>query len=178
MKAALEGNDNVSLSELGLIASTNGSTLSFTQKRSETQQFVSVELGGVTAKFGSPPASEGNVYVFSRDGRQIAGSALSDTQIQEFISSNYGFFEDAEYRADYLNANFLGSSVKANGVDLSYQFTLPASGNTSSNISQSYFSESGISSSLNRQGFDIWIGETDHRRSKTGYINRSRIDGY
>ncbi|ERL96871.1 flagellar hook-associated protein FlgK [Rhodobacteraceae bacterium HIMB11] len=159
-EGSIRGNDNASLSELGLIASTNGSTLSFTQKRSETQQFVSVELGGVTAKFGSPPASEGNVYVFSRDGRQIAGSALSDTQIQEFISSNYGFFEDAEYRADYLNRNLLGSSVKANGVDLSYQFTLPASGNRSSNISQSYFSESGISSSLNRHGFDIWIGET------------------
>ena len=156
---SIRGNDNVSLAELGLIASTNASTLNFTQKRSETQQLVAVELGGVTAKFGSPPASEGNVYVFSRDGRQIAGSALSDTQIQEFISSNNGFFEDAEYRADYLNKNFLGSSVKANGVDLSFQFTLPASGNRSSNISQSYFSEIS-SSSLNRQGFDIWIGET------------------
>ena len=157
---SIRGNNNTSLSDLGLIASTNGSTLSFTQKRSETQQVVAVELGGVTVKFGSPPASEGKVYVFSRDGRQIAGSALSDEQIQEFISSNYGFFEDAEYRADYLNANFLGSSVTENSVDLSYQFTLPASGNRLSNVSQSYFSESGISSSLNRQGFDIWIGET------------------
>jgi len=157
---SIRGNNNTSLSDLGLIASTNGSTLSFTQKRSKTQQVVAVELGGVTVKFGSPPASEGKVYVFSRDGRQIAGSALSDEQIQEFISSNYGFFEDAEYRADYLDANFLGSSVTENSVDLSYQFTLPASGNRSSNVSQSYFSESGISSSLNRQGFDIWIGET------------------
>jgi flagellar hook-associated protein 1 FlgK len=159
-EGSIRGSDNVSLSELGLIASTNGSVLSFTQKRNEIQQFVAVELGGVTAKFSSPPSSEGKVYVFSRDGRQIAGSALSDAQIQEFISSNYGFFEDAEYRADYLNANFLGSSVKENSVDVSYQFTLPASGNRSSNVSQSYFSESGISSSLNRQGFDIWIGET------------------
>jgi flagellar hook-associated protein 1 FlgK len=159
-EGSIRGSDNVSLSELGLIASTNGSVLSFTQKRNEIQQFVAVELGGVTAKFSSPPSSEGKVYVFSRDGRQIAGSALSDAQIQEFISPNYGFFEDAEYRADYLNANFLGSSVKENSVDVSYQFTLPASGNRSSNVSQSYFSESGISSSLNRQGFDIWIGET------------------
>ena len=159
-EGSIRGSDNVSLSELGLIASTNGSVLSFTQKRNETQQFVAVELGGITAKFSSPPSSEGKVYVFSRDGRQIAGSALSDAQIQEFISPNYGFFEDAEYRADYLNANFLGSSVKENSVDVSYQFTLPASGNRSSNVSQSYFSESGISSSLNRQGFDIWIGET------------------
>ena len=65
-----------------------------------------------------------------------------------------------------MNANFLGSSVKGRDVDLSYQFTLPASGNTSSNISQSYFSESGISSSLKQQGFDIWIGETDTDAAK------------
>ena len=76
---SIRGNNNTSLSDLGLIASTNGTTLSFTQKRSETQQVLAVELGGVTAKFASPPSSEGKVYVFSRDGRQIAGSALSDT---------------------------------------------------------------------------------------------------
>lgn len=161
-EGSIRGNDNASLSELGLIASTNGSTLSFTQKRSETQQFVSAELGGVTANFGSPPASGGKVYVFSRDGRQIAGSALSDTQIQEFVSAKNGFFEDAEYRADYLNTNFLGSSIKENGVDLSYQFTLPASGKKiSEGVSESYFSNIGISSSLNDKGFDIWIGEPD-----------------
>ena len=151
-----------SLVDLGVIASTNGSTLSFTQKRSETPQFDRVELGGGlgTVEFSSPPASTGNVYVFSRDGRQISGPALSEIQIQEYINHENGFLADADYRADYLNSNFLGSSVKEMGVNLSYQFTLPASGNSSSSVSQRYFSGNGISSSLNRQGFDIWIGET------------------
>ena len=150
-----------SLSDLGLVASTNGSTLSFTQKRSASTQFVSVELGGNTENFVSPPVSEGNVYVFSRDGRQISGAALSETQIQEFISVNNGFFEDAEYRGDYLGSNFLGTLVDGSDVDLSYQFTLPASGKISQNVTQNYFSDTGISSSLNSQGFDIWIGEPD-----------------
>ena len=156
---SIRGIDNASLSDLGLIASTNGSTLSFTQKRSETPQIVQADLGGVIANFGSPLASEGNVYVFSRDGRQISGPALSEIQIREYINHENGFLEDADYRADYLDSNFLGSSVKEMGVNLSYQFTLPASGNSSSSGSQRYFSGNGISSSLNRQGFDIWIGE-------------------
>ena len=159
----IRGNENVSLSELGLIASTNGSTLSFTQKRSENQQFLAVELGGATAKFSSPPASEGNVYVFSRDGRQIAGAALSETQIQKFLSSDNGFFDDAEYRADYMNSNFLGASVAGRETELSYQFTLPASGKTRQSIANRYFPNSlanqGISSSLNTNGFDLWIGD-------------------
>ena len=151
---------STSLFDLGLIASTNGSTLSFTQKRSETPQFVKADLGGMIETFGSSPEAEGNIYVFSRDGRQISGPALSEIQIQQYISPENGFLEDADYRADYLNSNFLGSSVKEMGVNLSYQFTLPASGNSSSSVSQRYFSGNGISSSLNRQGFDVWIGET------------------
>ena len=160
-EGSIRGNNNASLLDIGLIASTNGSTLSFTQKRSETPQIVQADLGGVIANFGSPPKSEGNVYVFSRDGRQISGPALSETQIQDYISRENGFFEDAEYRADYLNSNFLGASIRENGVDLNYQLTFPASGNRSGTVSQRYFSENGISSSLNRQGYDIWIGETN-----------------
>jgi flagellar hook-associated protein 1 FlgK len=158
-EGSIRGNDNSSLLDHGLIASTNGSTLSFTQKRSETPQIIQADLGGVIANFGSPPASEGNVYVFSRDGRQISGPALSEIQIQDYISRENGFLEDAEYRADYLNSNFLGSSITENGLNSSYQFTFPASGNTSENLSQRYFSGNGLSSSLNRQGYDIWIGE-------------------
>ena len=84
-----------SLVDLGVIASTNGSTLSFTQKRSETPQFDRVELGGGlgTVEFSSPPASTGNVYVFSRDGRQISGPALSEIQIQEYINHENAFLQ-------------------------------------------------------------------------------------
>ena len=158
----IRSDKNEALPDLGLIAATNGSTLSFTQKRNINTPFTTVNLGKDRADFLplNPVNSEGSVYVFSRDGRQISGPALDETQIEEFLSSKNGFFEDAEYRADYLNTNFLGSSVEENGVDLSYQFTFPASGDWSSNSSQRFFSELGISSSLNRQGFDIWIGET------------------
>ena len=152
-----------SISELGLIASANESTLSFTQKRS-VAQFELVELVGMTsAEFTDPKPSAGNVYVFSRDGRQIAGAALSETQIQEFMSPDNGFFDDAEYRAEYLNSNFLGTTVAGRETDLSYQFTLPASGNTKQIIANRYFpnpeSNQGISSSLNIHGFDLWIGD-------------------
>ena len=152
-------NRDISISDLGLIASTNGSTLSFTQKRSITPQLMSAQLSGIPAvKFVSTPASEGEVYVFSRDGRQIAGAALSEAQIQDFISTKNGFLEDAEYRADYLNSNFLGASVGGSDAELSYQFQFPSSGSTSEIVSKGYFS-SNVSSSLNSKGFDLWIGE-------------------
>ena len=158
IRGTTDGNTSVSLGELGLIAATNGSTISFTQKKSNDPPFTSAILGSSKSTFSSPPLSTGEVFIFSRNGRQVSGPALSETQIQEFLTTKNGFFEDAEYRADYLESGYLGVALESKKQGKSYSFSIPTSGMNSGRTSEQYFS-SNVSSSLNRKGFDLWIGD-------------------
>ena len=50
---------------------------------------------------GNDTASQ--IQIFTREGRQIAGTPLSQTDVVDFLTVENGFVEGAEYRADYLN---------------------------------------------------------------------------
>ena len=44
-----------------------------------------------------------DLQIFTREGRHIAGVALTDAQITEFMTSANGFDDSAVYSAEYLN---------------------------------------------------------------------------
>ena len=45
------------------------------------------------------------IQVFTREGRHLAGTVLSSSEIAEFLTVENGFNSSMEYRADYLNGN-------------------------------------------------------------------------
>jgi flagellar hook-associated protein 1 FlgK len=143
------------LRDLGLVASTNGSALSFTQRYSVSKKIIDAQiLGEPSIKFSDAPVSSSEVYVFTRDGRQISGPALSIDKASEIITSQNGFFDEAEYRADYLETGYLSVDRQQNSVSKNYYFRVPTSG-----AENKFFSTASTANSLNSNGFDLWIGD-------------------
>jgi len=114
----------------GLIASSSGHTLkdlglfasgfegglkiaggtSFTSGRLTTQ-------GGVASNGVMTESIEASGFrVFTREGRQIAGQPLSNSEANLLVSEENGFRPDAIYRADYLNSvggmGYRGAEIK------------------------------------------------------------------
>ena len=92
-------------SELGLFAAGESGTFSiaanglpgaFTDAR---LQASSVIVGSVSAANNTGS----QIQVFTREGRHVAGSPLSDTDAIQYLTQANGFSASAEYRADYLN---------------------------------------------------------------------------
>ena len=151
----IDDDTKTTLWDLGLVASTNGSALSFTQRDSAPKKIVDAQiLGEPSLKFSNVPVSSGEVYVFTRDGRQISGPALSIDKASEFITVQNGFLDEAEYRADYLESGYLSVDKQQNSVSNNFYFKLPTSG-----VENKFFSTASTTNSLNSNGFDLWIGD-------------------
>ena len=99
---------NKSLSELGITASGSGGSLTLT---SNTGDFVSsgVNLPTLTTGVGtniatvSAALAASEIQIITREGRHIAGAALSDSQRVEYLTVANGFDAEAIYDAQYLN---------------------------------------------------------------------------
>ncbi len=89
---------------LGLFASGGGSTLTIA---SNDQNFSSGAVSAGTAINGNisnPTITDASqVQIFTREGRHLAGTVLSTSEIAEFLTEENGFNSQVEYRADYLN---------------------------------------------------------------------------
>jgi len=141
--------------DLGLVASTNGSALSFTQRYNVPTKIIDAQiLGEPSIKFSNVPVSSGEVYVFTRDGRQISGPGISTDKASEFITVQNGFLDEAEYRADYLEPGYLSVDKQQNSVSNNFYFRLPTSG-----VENKFFSTASTTNSLNANGFDLSIGD-------------------
>ena len=95
------------LSDLGLFAAGSGGNLTIASA-SSTGAITSAQIrttdptpiiGSVVT--GLQPVS--NLQVFTRDGRQIAGTALSQSDVVSYLTEANGFLPEVEYRADVLN---------------------------------------------------------------------------
>ncbi|MGB0246473.1 MAG: flagellar hook-associated protein FlgK [Paracoccaceae bacterium] len=148
------GQSSISLKQIGLKASTDGSVLTFTKRNNFSPEVVSAKIADQTQEFSTSPNSAGDVYIFTRDGRQIAGPALAQSKANEFITVSNGFYDEAEYRADYLETGFLNIDNQSVNTGLIASAQIPLSGN-----SHSYFSTSSNLTSLNSKGFDLWIAD-------------------
>ena len=102
---------------LGLFASGGGSTLTIA---SNDQNFSSGSISSSTTINGNVNnpsiTSASQIQVFTREGRHLAGTVLSDSEIAEYLTEENGFSKHLEYRADYLNGT---GTENYRGIDAS-----------------------------------------------------------
>ena len=104
----LRSSSNESLSDLGMVASGQGSNLTIT---SSEGNFVNTGVGipsiatgvGVNTGAVSLAVDASQLQVFTREGRHLSGVAFTNTQIAEFVTTANGFDEESTYNAAYLN---------------------------------------------------------------------------
>jgi flagellar hook-associated protein FlgK len=104
----LRSADNLSLADLGMVASGAGGSLTITSATGDfvstgtTTPSLSTGAGLVTATvYDAVTASD--LQLFTREGRHLAGAVLTNAQIAEFITDENGFDGQANYDARYLN---------------------------------------------------------------------------
>lgn len=98
-----------SFADLGLFAAGSGGNLTIASAgRTGAVTSASVTTAGQIQIPGTilPGLSDvSNLQVFTRDGRQIAGTALRQSEIVNYLTEANGFLPEAEYRADFLNGD-------------------------------------------------------------------------
>jgi len=99
----------LSLADLGIRAAGDGGTLTFA---SASGNFVSSGEGvpALSAGVGAVQAivkdavNASDFQIFTREGRHIAGTSLTQTEITNLISAENGFGPEAVYQGKYLNS--------------------------------------------------------------------------
>jgi len=102
----------------GLFASGGGSTLTIASNNltfsSGALTAGGAAINGVTNNPSVTTPSE--IQILTREGRHLAGTVLSTTEIAKYLTEENGFSKHAEYRADYLNGT---GSEKYRDVEIS-----------------------------------------------------------
>ena len=119
-KGVIESSDGEDIQSLGLVAIANQNTLTFTQSSNVTNPVNSIQLLDdtnqlldETKNFADIAASNSDVYVFTKEGRQLSGPMLTDEQALELLTPANGFNSDAIYISDYVNDAYRGSYTEA-----------------------------------------------------------------
>ena len=93
---------------LGLFAAAGGSTLTIA---SNDKNFASGSVSAsstINGVINNPSISTASeIQIFTKEGRHLAGTVLSESEIAEHLTEANGFNKFAEYRADYLNGSDL-----------------------------------------------------------------------
>ena len=91
------------LGDLGLFPSSTSSSLNIASSSAAfTSASVTTSSKTINASVtASKDASD--IQIFTREGRHIAGSPMSETEIVNFLSEENGFNPNAEYYGSYLN---------------------------------------------------------------------------
>ena len=97
------------IKSLGLVAVANQNTIAFTQANNATNRVTSVQLLGASENMAPAQPSTSNVYVFTKEGRQISGPTLTDAEALELLVPANGFNLNAIYKNDYANGSYRGS---------------------------------------------------------------------
>jgi flagellar hook-associated protein FlgK len=106
----LRSSGGFSLADLGLYASGGAGSFVIASSKGNFQKTGS-EVAHVVTQSGTISASlsdavdASNIQVFTREGRHLAGSALTTMQIDDLVKTKNGFSVEAVYRGDYLNKN-------------------------------------------------------------------------
>lgn len=102
-------NDNINLRSLGIVATANQSTITFTQANNTTQRSTSVQLLDETINMEPAPISNSDVYIFTKEGRQLSGPTLTDDEASNLLTPANGFNSDAVYISQYSNSSYRGA---------------------------------------------------------------------
>ena len=105
----LVSSSNKTLDDLGLFASGGKGTLTIAAAdgdfvtTSGNLPTLTVGLGSVEANTETK-SNASNIQIFTREGRHIAGSALTSAQISNLMTAENGFTAEAIYKGDFLNS--------------------------------------------------------------------------
>ncbi|MBC2834758.1 FlgK family flagellar hook-associated protein [Paragemmobacter straminiformis] len=97
----LAGPAGETLASLGISAAATGNTLSLSLNAGT---FAAASLDGVAATLSPPAPQGGTLQIFTREGRQIAGTPMSAAEVALLFTPQNGFLPGAQYVTDYLNA--------------------------------------------------------------------------
>ena len=104
----LRSANDKSLSDLGMIASGSGGSITITSAEGNFIQTgngtpsISTSVGSIEAAV-TLAVDASNLQVLTREGRHLSGVALTDAQITELMTAANGFDAGAVYNAKYLN---------------------------------------------------------------------------
>lgn len=105
-KGTLTAQGGTRLADLGLFAAGAGGNLTIASRASTggiLGATVTTAQGALTGSVTTGSSRVSNLQVFTRDGRQIAGTALNQADVLGYLTEANGFLPEAEYRADFLN---------------------------------------------------------------------------
>jgi len=110
---------NLTFSDLGLSAGGNATSLvissAFLGNSDNYSELTAGELSGTSGLLIPGHADFAGLQVFTKEGVHLAGTPLSQTQIQSLISSENGFSQGAKYTASHLASgevtSYLGAEV-------------------------------------------------------------------
>jgi flagellar hook-associated protein 1 FlgK len=113
----LQSSNSVKLKDLGITVSGSVSGLTFASDGSKS--FTALSAISSTGKDLESDFSLGekasDIRIFTREGRQIAGSPLQTSEVAQFLTQENGFVKGAEYRSDHNtvnnNSSYRGMSV-------------------------------------------------------------------
>jgi len=109
--------DGQSLTQLGVQAGGLTEQLSLALAQGDFGAGASLTLAGTARSAIEMPAQSGagSIQIFTRSGRQIAGTPLASGEAAALLTQANGFLPGATYRPDYLNgaagAGYLGTTV-------------------------------------------------------------------
>ncbi|MEL0034164.1 MAG: hypothetical protein VW712_14440, partial [Paracoccaceae bacterium] len=112
-EGVIESSDGEDIQSLGLVAIANQNTLTFTQSSNVTNPVNSIQLLDENKNFSDITASNSDVYVFTKEGRQLSGPMLTDEQALDLLTPANGFNSDAIYISNYVNDAYRGSYTEA-----------------------------------------------------------------
>ncbi|WP_354689972.1 flagellar hook-associated protein FlgK [Lentibacter algarum] len=93
----------LSLADLGVFAAGESGLLSLASAQASLTAASLQADAKITGSVSLGNDTGSQIQVFTREGRQIAGTPLSDADVMQYLTPANGFLETAEYRADYLN---------------------------------------------------------------------------
>lgn len=100
----IKSDSGKTLGDLGLFASGDGGSLTLASSEGNFTNGV-VTLGAGTTLTGriNSAQSASDIQIFTREGRHLAGTPLTQTQIADIITPENGFSIHADYFGNYLN---------------------------------------------------------------------------
>lgn len=92
----------------GISEGSTGGTLSLSL---DSGDFTAARLDGATATLTPATVQGGTLQIFTREGRQIAGTPMAAADIALLFTPQNGFFAGAQYSTDALNTGYRGLTL-------------------------------------------------------------------
>lgn len=106
----MTGPSGETLAKLGMAASSAGGTLTLALNIGD---FTAASLDGNAATLSPSAPHGGTLQIFTREGRQIAGTPMSPADIALLFTPQNGFLPGAQYSTAYLNTGYRGLTFDA-----------------------------------------------------------------